>query len=199
MRLLFIGVFAFGTGLAALGGALGGIFLGVYPGIDLEIGLDAFIVVIVGGLGSIRGTFVASLLVAFIAQFHQGALSHVFGLCDLSAARRRYRGAADRPVRARRVGVTRTSGTRILALAIVAGIVGELGVVPDYYLGLLTSAVILALFAMSLDLLSGFTGLESLGHAAFFGTGAYVVALLGLHGFNRRGALPARCKPWPAC
>lgn len=79
--------------------------------------------------------------------------------------------------------MTRTSGT-ILALAIVAGIVGELGVVPDYYLGLLTSAVILALFAMSLDLLSGFTGLESLGHAAFFGTGAYVVALLGLHGFN---------------
>jgi branched-chain amino acid transport system permease protein len=69
VRRLFVGVFAFGTGLAALGGALGGIFLGVYPGIDLEIGLDAFIVVIVGGLGSIRGTFVASLLVAFIDNF----------------------------------------------------------------------------------------------------------------------------------
>lgn len=69
VRRLFVYVFAFGAGLAGLGGALGGIFLGVAPGIDLELGLYAFIVVIVGGLGSIRGTFVASLLVAFIDNF----------------------------------------------------------------------------------------------------------------------------------
>lgn len=69
VRILFVAVFAFGAALAGLGGALGGIFLGVYPGIDLEVGLYAFIVVIVGGLGSIRGTFVASLLVAFIDNF----------------------------------------------------------------------------------------------------------------------------------
>jgi branched-chain amino acid transport system permease protein len=77
--------------------------------------------------------------------------------------------------------VTRTAAV-VVGLAVLAALGGLLGIIPDYYLGLLTSAAILALFAMSLDLLSGFTGLESLGHAAFFGTGAYVVALLALHG-----------------
>jgi len=77
----------------------------------------------------------------------------------------------------------RTVGT-IVAVAIAAGVAGQFGLLPDYYLGLITSAAIMALFAMSLDLLSGFTGLESLGHAAFFGAGAYVVALLGLHGYT---------------
>lgn len=48
---------------------------------------------------------------------------------------------------------------------------------PSYPLTLLTQAVILAIFAMSLDLLLGFTGLPSLGHAAYFGVAAYVVAI----------------------
>jgi len=47
-----------------------------------------------------------------------------------------------------------------------------------YYVGLVTKMLIFALFAMSLDLLLGYTGLASLGHAAFFGVAAYTVALL---------------------
>lgn len=58
------------------------------------------------------------------------------------------------------------------------------GIVPSYYAGLLTEALIIALFVMSLDLLAGFTALESLGHAAFFGIGAYVAALLSLKGID---------------
>lgn len=50
----------------------------------------------------------------------------------------------------------------------------------SYYLGLLTQALIFALFAMSLDLLVGTLGLPSLGHAAYFGMGAYTAALLSL-------------------
>lgn len=50
----------------------------------------------------------------------------------------------------------------------------------SYYVGLLTKMLIFALFAMSLNLLLGYTGLPSLGHAAYFGLGAYVVALLSL-------------------
>ena len=68
VRRLFVIVFAFGAALAALGGALGGVYLGVYPGIDLEICILAFVVVIVGGLGSFRGTMAASLLVGFIGN-----------------------------------------------------------------------------------------------------------------------------------
>jgi branched-chain amino acid transport system permease protein len=51
-------------------------------------------------------------------------------------------------------------------------------VLRSYYLALVTKMLIFALFAMSLDLLLGYTGLASLGHAAYFGVAAYAIALL---------------------
>lgn len=66
VQLLFGMIFALGVGLAALGGAAAGPVLGVYLGIDVEILIPAFIVVVIGGLGSLRGAFVASLLVGVI-------------------------------------------------------------------------------------------------------------------------------------
>jgi branched-chain amino acid transport system permease protein len=51
-------------------------------------------------------------------------------------------------------------------------------VLPTYWVGLLTEMVILAVLAMSLDLLLGYTGLPSLGHAGFFGVAAYALAVL---------------------
>jgi branched-chain amino acid transport system permease protein len=56
----------------------------------------------------------------------------------------------------------------------------------------LTEILVFAIFAMSLDLLVGYTGLVSLGHAAFFGVAAYAVALLSTHGIIALAAtLPA--------
>src|SRR4051812_13063786 len=52
---------------------------------------------------------------------------------------------------------------------------------PSRYL-IMTDIVRLALFAMSLDLILGYAGIVSLGHAAFFGVGAYSAGLLSLHG-----------------
>mgnify|MGYP006192240865 CR=1 FL=1 len=48
----------------------------------------------------------------------------------------------------------------------------------DFYLGMLSQMMILAIFAMSLDLLQGVTGLVSLGHAAYFGLAGYALAFL---------------------
>lgn len=59
---LFSFTFALGTGLAALGGALGAELLPIYPGYALENLIYFLIVVAVGGLGTIRGPFVAALL-----------------------------------------------------------------------------------------------------------------------------------------
>lgn len=61
-----------------------------------------------------------------------------------------------------------------------------------YYLGLVIEILIFAVFAMSLDLLIGYTGMASLGHAAYFGVGAYTVGLLAidLH-WSVWSALPA--------
>src|SRR3954471_12396656 len=67
-----------------------------------------------------------------------------------------------------------------LALGIVAAVC--LAVLPamlaTYWVGLLTQMLIFAILAMSLDLLLGYTGLPSLGHAGIFGVAAYTVAVL---------------------
>ena len=66
---VFAGVFALGAGLAGAGGVLGGPLLGIFPGADFEVALLAFVVVTVGGLGSIKGAFAGSLLVGLVDNF----------------------------------------------------------------------------------------------------------------------------------
>ncbi len=51
-------------------------------------------------------------------------------------------------------------------------------ILPTYYVGLLTLMLIYAIFAMSLDMLLGYTGMFSLGHSAFWGSAAYMVGIL---------------------
>ncbi len=62
-------IFALGAFLAALGGVIGGAFLGVYPGLDFEILPIAFAVVIIGGMGSLGGAAIGSLLVGLADNF----------------------------------------------------------------------------------------------------------------------------------
>jgi len=84
--------------------------------------------------------------------------------------------------------MTRVWWAVCLLLALFCGVVAA-DLVPSYYLGLMIEVMILALFVMSLDLLVGMVGLDSLGHAAFFGIGAYAGGLLSLHGFEDVGLL----------
>jgi branched-chain amino acid transport system permease protein len=67
--LVSMAVFALGAFLAALGGVVGGGFIGVYPGVDFEVLPYAFVVVIVGGLGSLQGAIVGSLMVGLLDNF----------------------------------------------------------------------------------------------------------------------------------
>ena len=60
-----------------------------------------------------------------------------------------------------------------VAAIVVLVVLPQLPFVDTYWTGILSRMLIFAIFAMSLDLLIGYTGLPSLGHAAFFGTGAY--------------------------
>ena len=62
-------VFALGAFLAAVAGVVAGGFVGVYPGADFEILPYAFVVVIVGGMGSLKGALVGSLLVGLLDNF----------------------------------------------------------------------------------------------------------------------------------
>lgn len=69
VSLLFAGIYALGAGLAALGGIVASPILGVYLGMDIDILIPAFIVVVVGGMGSLKGALYASLLVAVVDTF----------------------------------------------------------------------------------------------------------------------------------
>lgn len=72
---------------------------------------------------------------------------------------------------------------RALAAAMVVGALAALApALPAYPLTLLTQALIFGILAMSLDVLLGYTGLPSLGQAAYFGVAAYAVALLATEG-----------------
>jgi branched-chain amino acid transport system permease protein len=62
-------IFSLGAFLAALGGVIGGAFLGIYPGLDFEILPLAFAVVIIGGMGSLGGAAIGALLVGLADNF----------------------------------------------------------------------------------------------------------------------------------
>lgn len=70
-------IFALGAFMAALGGVIGGAFLGVYPGLDFEMLPLAFAVVIIGGMGSLTGAAVGSLVVGLADNFGKALFPEV--------------------------------------------------------------------------------------------------------------------------
>jgi len=69
VALLSACVFAAGAGLAAFGGVMGGPILGGYTGIDFDLLPLAFVVVIIGGMGSLKGALIGSIIVGLIDNF----------------------------------------------------------------------------------------------------------------------------------
>jgi branched-chain amino acid transport system permease protein len=70
-------IFALGAALAAIGGVIGGAFLGVYPGLDSQILPIAFAVVIIGGMGSLGGAAIGALLVGLADNFGKALFPEV--------------------------------------------------------------------------------------------------------------------------
>ena len=66
---VFTGVFAFGAALSGLAGVIAGPLLTTFPGMAHEILIDAFVVIVVGGFGSLGGAVVASLLIGELQSF----------------------------------------------------------------------------------------------------------------------------------
>ena len=72
VQLVFMGVFGVGAALAGLAGAIAGAFYTTNPNMALEIGVMVFVVVVVGGLGSLGGAMVASLLIGVLTSLAVG-------------------------------------------------------------------------------------------------------------------------------
>lgn len=88
VTLVFSLVFGFGALLAGLGGVIGGPIIGIYPGVDFEILMLAVAVVVVGGLGSLKGTLLSSVLIGMVdslgrVYFPEFSLVMIFGLMGL--------------------------------------------------------------------------------------------------------------------
>ncbi|CAN7751539.1 ABC transporter permease [Pseudorhodoferax sp. LjRoot39] len=199
---LFTAVFALGALLAGLGGALQ---LPREPAtleMDLHTIGAAFVVVVVGGMGSLPGAYLAALLVAELkavciwlgvvdvlgisVSFSKLTLMVDFlvmaavlvwrpwGLLGRPQAPSRYVGMPEAPLR--RPGQAAIAGAAVLALALAA--VPLLTEASSYTTVLLIDLLIAALFAASLHFIMGPAGMHSFGHAAYFGLGAYAAALL---------------------
>ncbi|MDK3072663.1 branched-chain amino acid ABC transporter permease [Sedimentitalea sp. JM2-8] len=67
--LIFMGVFGVGTALAGVAGAIAGPVLGTFPGMAFVLGSIVFVTIVIGGLGSLWGALVASLLIGWITTF----------------------------------------------------------------------------------------------------------------------------------
>ena len=199
---LFTAVFALGSLLAGLGGALQVAREPADLGVDLAVITDAFVVVVIGGMGSIVGSYIAAVLVAEVKALcigvglvHFAGLSVNFSKLTLVAEFlvmaavliARPQGLLGRPQQA-----ARTSGgaevpirpASLPSVVIAAAIIAVLvvlplsGRAPPYALVLGIDVVIAALFATSLHFIMGPGGMHSFGHAAYFGLGAYGAALL---------------------
>ena len=78
--LIFMGVFGVGTALAGVAGVIAGPVLGTFPGMAIVLGSIVFVTIVVGGLGSLWGALVASLLIGWVTTF---AASYNVGMMDV--------------------------------------------------------------------------------------------------------------------
>ncbi len=200
-RWLFTSVFALGTFLAALGGALRMPHEPANLNLDLALIGEVFVVVVVGGMGSIGGAFVAAIVVAMVKAFCIAAgtidvLGAPFPLSKLTLVAEflvmavvlvwrpsglfgkpqgavRSAAAIEAPLRPLPAVWRRAGAVALVALALVALLAGS----APYAVVLMIDILIAVLFAASLHFLVGPSGMHSFGHAAYFGLGAYGAAL----------------------
>jgi branched-chain amino acid transport system permease protein len=213
-RHLFTAVFALGCALAGLGGALQLPREPAHLGLDMSTIGDAFVVVVVGGMGSIPGAFVAALLIAEIkalciavgtvdilgVSFAFSKLTLVVEFLVMAAVLMvRPWGLLGKPQSAPRISTEQEAPFALgsvrsqwVWLCIGAALLALPLFTADspYALVLGIDLLIAALFAASLHFIMGPAGMHSFGHAAYFGVGAYAAALLVLRaGVSSEAAL----------
>ncbi|MEO0028355.1 MAG: High-affinity branched-chain amino acid transport system permease protein LivH, partial [Pseudomonadota bacterium] len=193
---LMMGVVVLGCGLAGLAGALQ---LPREPAnlqMDLQMVVETFVVVVMGGLGSIAGAFYASVLIGLVHAFGihffpQATLVLIFLTMALVLAVRPQGLMGELPGAGQRERVpvfdlgTHRSLFQSWGWAVML-LVSVLLLVSDAYTqNVLEDVLIVMLFGLSLQWMMALSGWVSFGHAAYFGLGAYATALSHLHwGFN---------------
>lgn len=191
---LFTGVFFLGAALAGLGGAIQLPKGGADLLMDFNILAAIFVVVVIGGMGSLPGAYIAAVLISVLNVFGvsylpQSTLVLMFVVMAVVLTIRPYGllgreevvgehgqvGEPERPIK------PASMGARVLVSALLIALMALPLAGSHFMVILATDIIIFCLFAASLHFLLGVGGLVSFGHAAFFGGGAYVAALLVSH------------------
>jgi branched-chain amino acid transport system permease protein len=200
--MLFTIVFALGSFLAGFGGALQVAREPANLGLDLIVISDAFVVVVVGGMGSITGAFLAAIIIAevkalcigiglvdfggfavnfskltLVAEFLVMAVVLIvrpYGLLGRQQALVRNPAEIEEPIRPARLPLKLTAAALLIALLLLPLLAKD----SPYALVLGVDVLIAVLFATSLHFIMGPAGLHSFGHAAYFGLGAYGAGLM---------------------
>jgi branched-chain amino acid transport system permease protein len=190
--------FGFGAALAGVAGIVLGAFQNVSPTMGSSVIIPAFVIVVLGGLGSFRGAVVGGLFVGLVqtlartyTPFLEGLVVFLLMIAVLLVRPTGLFGTGHQEGHSGALlhgaggGVLSAETRAKLGYAAVAALV----VVPfvaeatgnTYTVTLLEDILIWALFALSLDLVLGYAGLVSLGHTLFYGAGAYAAVLSLLH------------------
>jgi branched-chain amino acid transport system permease protein len=194
------GIFMLGAALAGFAGHLGTPLIGASWDMGFPILIQALIVLVIGGVGRVQGTFVGALLIGLVDSlgktfFPELASFTVYvffilvllfrpsGLLGRVAVGGRSAPPPPAAVHVERRTQLRHAGRdvwlRLLPWGLLLLVLLILPpILPPYLRTMLTQILIFGVFAMSLNLLFGYTGLFSLGHAAYFGVGAYAVGIL---------------------
>jgi branched-chain amino acid transport system permease protein len=208
--LLFTSVVFLGSVLAGLGGALQIPRASVSHNMDMAIIATVFVVVVVGGMGSIVGAFLASVIISELSAFGilifpRITLVLMFLVMVIVLVLRPW-GILGKPEN-QTVGETVEDETlsiipgarmRLAMLGVFLLLLVTPYLVQEFYLVLLTEVFVFALFATSLHFIMGNGGMVSFGHAAYFGLGAYGGAVLLLYGGTGMG-LALLLAPLLAC
>ncbi|HET7341505.1 MAG TPA: ABC transporter permease, partial [Methylomirabilota bacterium] len=186
-RRLFTSVFVLGSTLAGLGGALQVPRQALTNVMDTTIITEAFVVVVIGGMGSLPGALLAAIVIGVVDAFGvlwlpQASLVMTFAVMAVVLIVRPW-GLLGRPEAQARSAGGAVGGERPLALRAPALLALALLLVvppwlPGFWVLVLVEALVWALFAASLHLLMGTGGMVSFGHAVTLGLGAYGAALL---------------------
>lgn len=190
--LLFTGVVFLGACMAGFAGALQIPKESANPFMDINMIAEAFVVTVIGGMGSVPGAFIAALLIgelqAFgILIFPKITLVLAFLVMAIVLVIRPW-GLLGRPdvTDSHAMGGEKPilpygPKARIAVAVLLAGLVILPIIVDSFYMKLMIEVLVFALFAMSLNFLMGNGGIISFGHAAYFGLGAYGAALSVAH------------------
>ncbi|MGX9966770.1 ABC transporter permease [Roseomonas sp. F4] len=203
--MLFTGTLFLGAFLAGLGGALQIPRVSANSQMDLSIITEAFVVTVIGGMGSVPGAFLAAVLIGQLNSFGvlifpKITLVLVFLLMAVVLVVKPW-GLLGRPEAAAGraalpEGILATPRFGVWEKAILAVVLAATLAVPvfgdAYTVKVVTEVLIFALAAFSLNFLVGNGGIVSFGHAAYFGLGAYAAGLLVTRGgFSMEPALIA--------